>query len=109
MQTKWGILDRTIPLSVKQTGKVICAIAWLHNFVINEWLDIVSEAPTKLVYWPSQPENANGDLIDDEGNVITFPREAGFRGWSKMRKFMAYRVQRRGLECPLQNVCKVGV
>ena len=73
MQTKWGILDRTIPLSVKQTGKVICAIARLHNFVINERLDIVSEAPTKLVYWPSQPENANGDPIDDEGNVITIP------------------------------------
>ena len=65
----------------------------LHNFVINEWLDIVLEAPTKLVYWPTQPENANGDPIDEEGNVINFPGEVGFRGWSKMHKFMALQSQ----------------
>lgn len=103
MTMKWGILARPLQLSVQQAGLLMHAIARLHNFVINERLDTVDEAPDTLAYLPSHPQDENGDpiFLNDDGSME--PSRQGFAGWSEVRERMARKVEEHGLVRPLQN------
>jgi hypothetical protein len=103
MTMKWGILARPLQLSVQQAGLLMHAIARLHNFVINERLETVDEAPDTLAYLPSHPQDENGDpiFLNDDGSME--PSRQGFAGWSEVRERMARKVEEHGLVRPLQN------
>jgi hypothetical protein len=103
MTMKWGILARPLQLSVQQAGLLMHAIARLHNFVINERLETVDEAPDTLAYLPSHPQDENHDpiFLNDDGSME--PSRQGFAGWSEVRERMARKVEEHGLVRPLQN------
>jgi|Transcript_17619 hypothetical protein len=97
MQMKWGVLNHSVGVSLKNAKWMIMAIARLHNFVINEREASHNDAPTEISYCPTVPEDENGDPI------LLEPLSGDYPTWSQLREEMTKRVQTLGLEQPAAN------
>jgi hypothetical protein len=90
--------DVIILMKRPQTAGIL-AIACLHNFVINERIETIEDAPTTMCYLPSEPEDENGDpILIDPFNLSDI-----FTGWSELREQMANCVAAAGFHRPPGN------
>jgi len=107
MQMKWGILQRPLVCSLRNTKWLAQAIARLHNFVINERLankeDPVEEVREtveegRLSYHPTVPH-------DNDGNPVSLQTlfKGTIEGHSHLREAMVKRVRDLQLLRPAAN------
>ena len=107
MQIKWGILQRALVCSLRNTKWLAQAIARLHNFVINERLankeDPVEEVRQTVEegrpsYHPTVPH-------DNDGNPVSLQTlfNGTIQGHSHLREAMVKRVRDLQLRRPAAN------
>ena len=114
MQMKWRLLLRPQQVS-RNTPSLVVAISRLHNFVVmyqikqqdSTHADIMRELQDTIQgtisgVRHSQPVDSQGQqlMYTEDGNTarIRLPK-----GHSVLRHAMALKIQRKGLERPLQN------
>lgn len=108
MQMKWGILWSPLRVKLKHIKYVMCGIARLHNYLINERLlnddfndDHHVGSGDDRNYLPSQRENENGIPIgmDCDGNC----KPVGYVGISHIRDWMTDKIKAKNLKRPSNN------
>jgi hypothetical protein len=103
MQSKWGILQRPLGCTLANMLWMVQAIARLHNFCINERLEVTQtsfevqddEAPG---YIPTVPHDVNGEPVSLDGAFETISD-----GHSFLREYMATRVEKKQFQHPVSN------
>ena len=106
MQAKWGILQRPVSCTINNMIWLSQAIARLHNYCINERLELEETAAlngelTSIIqdsvsnYIPSVPHDKDGDPVR-----LNLAFEGINDGYSHLREWMAARVQMKQLQRP---------
>jgi DDE superfamily endonuclease len=103
MQSKWGILQRPVGCTLYNMRWLVQAIARLHNYCINERLELsmgAFEIPDALVpgYIPSVPHDVEGDPVQ-----LHTAFDVVSDGHSFLREYMASRVEKKQLQRPVNN------
>jgi hypothetical protein len=115
LQMKWGILQRPLGAKLKNIRWLLSAVAWLHNFCIDQRLleakgnendpvaiDEVEPSRAATMYLPSIPLDKHGNPIE----LGAFTNEC-LHGHSELRKIMSKRVRQFNLKRPASSAARM--
>ena len=105
MTRKWGILQHPLTIMMPHIPPLICCIAWLHNYCIderqsssnsNKTIDMTDTlCSTQIAYMRAAAEAEHRSILREE-----YPQ------WSLMRQEIVNIVKNSGFERPLANSLK---